>query len=107
MEEGLTHYSKPKLFIVDELGYLPLEQNEAHLFSQLVSHRHERGSRLLTSNRSVVDWGEVFGDPVVATATLDRLLHHSHIITIRGDSYRLKEKKRSGLYKPPVAEKQS
>ena len=107
LEERLTHYSKPKLLIVDELGYLPLEQNAAHLFFQLVSRRYERGSLLLTSNRSVGEWGEVFGDPVVATAILDRLLHHSHIITIRGDSYRLKEKKRSGLYKPPVAENQS
>ena len=106
LEERLAHYSKPKLLIVDELGYLPLEQNAAHLFFQLVSRRYERGSLLLTSNRSVGEWGEVFGDPVVATAILDRLLHHSHIITIRGDSYRLKEKKRSGLYKPPVAEKQ-
>jgi DNA replication protein DnaC len=66
-----------------------------------------RSSLLLTSNQSVGEWGEVFGDPVVATAILDRLLYHSHIITIRGNSYRLKEKKRSGLYKPPVAENQS
>jgi DNA replication protein DnaC len=99
-EERLMHYSKPKLLIVDELGYLPFEPDAAHLFFQLVSRRYERGSMLLTSNRSVGEWGEVFGDPVVATAILDRLLHHSHIITIRGDSYRLREKKRSGLYKP-------
>jgi DNA replication protein DnaC len=107
LEERLAHYSKPKLLVVDELGYLPLEQNAAHLFFQLVSRRYERGSLLLTSNRSVGEWGEVFGDPVVATAILDRLLHHSHVITLRGDSYRLREKKRSGLYKPPVAENQS
>ena len=105
LEERLAHYTKPKLLIIDELGYLPLEHNAAHLFFQLVSRRYERGSIMLTSNRSVGEWGEVFGDAVVATAILDRLLHHSHIITIRGDSYRLKEKKRSGLYKPPVAEK--
>ena len=105
LEERLAHYTKPKLLIVDELGYLPLEPNAAHLFFQLVSRRYERGSMLLTSNRSVGEWGEVFGDPVVATAILDRLLHHSHIITIRGDSFRLRDKKRSGLYKPPVAEK--
>jgi len=105
LEERLAHYTKPKLLIIDELGYLPLEQNAAHLFFQLVSRRYERGSIMLTSNRSVGEWGEVFGDAVVATAILDRLLHHSHIITIRGDSYRLKEKKRSGLYKPPLAEK--
>jgi DNA replication protein DnaC len=62
-----------------------------------VSRRYEKGAILLTSNRSVGEWGTVFGDPMVATAILDRLLHHSHVITIRGDSYRLKEKHRSGL----------
>lgn len=104
LEERLAHYTKPRLLIIDELGYLPLESNAAHLVFQLVSRRYERGSIMLTSNRSVGEWGDVFGDAVVATAILDRLLHHSHILTIRGDSYRLKEKKRSGLYKPPVAE---
>jgi transposase len=59
--------------------------------------KDERGSILLTSNRAVSEWGEVFGDPVVATAILDRLLHHRHVITIRGESYRLKEKRRAGL----------
>jgi DNA replication protein DnaC len=91
--------------IIDELGYLPFEPNAAHLFFQLVSRRYEKGAILLTSNRSVGEWGTVFGDPVVATAILDRLLHHSHVITIRGDSYRLKEKRRSGLvHKGPAAE---
>jgi DNA replication protein DnaC len=99
LEDKLTHYGKPKLLIIDELGYLPFEANAAHLFFQLVSRRYERGSLLITSNRSVGEWGTVFGDPVVATAILDRLLHHSHVITIRGDSYRLREKRRSGLIK--------
>jgi DNA replication protein DnaC len=97
LEEKLLHYSKPKLLIVDELGYLPFEPNAAHLFFQLVSRRYERGSILVTSNRSVSEWGTVFGDAVVATAILDRLLHHSHVITIRGDSYRLRAKRRAGL----------
>jgi len=97
LEEKLLHYSKPKLLIVDELGYLPFEANAAHLFFQLVSRRYERGSILVTSNRSVSEWGSVFGDAVVATAILDRLLHHSHVITIRGDSYRLRAKRRAGL----------
>jgi len=97
LEEKLTHYAKPKLLIVDELGYLPFEPDAAHLFFQLVSRRYERGAMLVTSNRAVGEWGSVFGDPVVATAILDRLLHHSHVITIRGDSYRLREKRRSGL----------
>jgi DNA replication protein DnaC len=100
LEERLAHWSKPKLLIIDELGYLPFEPNAAHLFFQLVSRRYERGSLLVTSNRSVSEWGNVFSDPVVATAILDRLLHHSHVITIRGESYRLREKRRSGLLKP-------
>jgi len=97
LEERLAHYAKPKLLIVDELGYLPFETSAAHLFFQLVSRRYERGSLLVTSNRAVGEWGTVFGDPVVATAILDRLLHHSHVITIRGDSYRLREKRRAGV----------
>ncbi len=97
LEERLSQYAKPKLLIVDELGYLPLEKNAAHLFFQLVSRRYGRGAMLLTTNRSVEEWGEVFGDTVLATAILDRLLHHSHVITIHGESYRLREKRRSGL----------
>jgi len=113
LEERLSFYAKPKLLIVDELGYLPLEPNAAHLFFQLVARRYERGSLLITSNRAIGEWGSVFSDPVVATAILDRLLHHSHVITIRGDSYRLREKRRSGLIKaaalpePPGASSQA
>jgi DNA replication protein DnaC len=102
LEDRLTHFGKPKLLISDELGYLPFEPNAAHLFFQLVSRRYERGSMLITSNRAVGEWGTVLGDPIVATAILDRLLHHSHVITIRGDSYRLREKRRSGLLKAPA-----
>ena len=102
LEERLGFFAKPKLLIIDELGYLPFETNAAHLFFQLISRRYERGSVLITSNRSVGEWGSVFGDPVVATAILDRLLHHSQVITIRGDSYRLREKRRSGLIKLPA-----
>ncbi len=99
LEEQLAHYAKPKLLIVDELGDLPLEEDAAHLFFQLVARRYERGGFLVTSNRPVVEWGRVFGDAVVATAILDRMLHHSHVITIRGESYRLREKRRSGLFR--------
>jgi len=100
LEDRLTFFVKPKLLIVDELGYLPLEPHAAHLFFQLVSRRYERGSLLVTSNRGVGEWGNVFGDNVVAAAILDRLLHHSTVVAIRGDSYRLREKRRSGLVKP-------
>src|SRR6266566_4501435 len=104
LEERLAQFAKPRLLIIDELGYLPFEPNAAHLFFQLVSRRYERGSMLITSNRSIGEWGTVFGDAVVATAILDRLLHHSHVLTIRGNSYRLREKRRTGLLKaPPIA----
>ena len=103
LDEKLMALAKPKLLIVDELGYLPLEPDAAHLFFQLVSRRYETGAMLITSNRSVAEWGTVFADPVVATAILDRMLHHSHVLTIRGDSYRLRAKRRSGLFKAPLA----
>ena len=104
LEDKLRYYGKPKLLIIDELGYLPFAANAAHLFFQLVARRYERGSVLVTSNRSVTEWGEVFGDHVVAAAILDRLLHHSHVITARGDSYRLKDKRRAGLVTPRPAD---
>ena len=103
LEERLLALSKPRLLIVDELGYLPLEPQAAHLFFQLVSRRYEKGAMLITSNRNVGEWGTVFADPVVATAILDRLLHHSHVVTIRGESYRLRAKRRSGLLQKPIA----
>jgi DNA replication protein DnaC len=99
LEDRLVFFAKPKLLVVDELGYLPLESQAAHLFFQLVSRRYERGSLLVTSNRGVGEWGTVFGDTVVAAAILDRLLHHSTVVSIRGESYRLREKRRSGLVK--------
>jgi DNA replication protein DnaC len=100
LDERITFYAKPKLLIVDELGYLPFEKEAAHVFFQLVARRYERGAIMLTSNRSVGEWGDVFGDAVVATAILDRLLHHSHVLTIRGESYRLREKRRAGVFRP-------
>jgi DNA replication protein DnaC len=77
LDEKLLNLAKARLLIVDELGYLPLEPDAAHLFFQLVSRRYETGAMLITSNRSLSEWGTVFADPVVATAILDRLLHHS------------------------------
>lgn len=97
IEEKLKQLARPKLLIVDEIGYLPLERLGANLFFQLVSRRYERGSILITSNQSLTGWGQVFGDQVIATAILDRLLHHSTIVNIKGDSYRLKEKRKAGL----------
>jgi DNA replication protein DnaC len=98
--EKLTEFSKPRLLIIDELGYLPFERRSAHLFFKLVARRYEKGSLLITTNQRVSDWGTVFGDEVLATAILDRLLHHSHTLMITGESYRLKEKRKSGLVRP-------
>jgi DNA replication protein DnaC len=97
LAEQLAFYAKPKLLIVDELGYLPFEKRSAHLFFQLVVRRYERGSMLVTTNQAVTQWGQVFGDEMIAAAILDRLLHHSHTLLIQGESYRLKQKKRAGL----------
>ena len=96
LEEKLKQLVQPKLLILDEIGYLPLDRLGANLFFQLVSRRYERGSILLTSNQSLTGWGQVFGDQIIATALLDRLLH-STIINIKGESYRLKEKRKAGL----------
>lgn len=90
LADKLTFYAKPKLLVVDALGYLPFEKRSAHLFFQLVDRRYERGSMLVTTNKPVTQWGEVFGDDVLAAAVLDRLLHHSHALLIKGESYRLK-----------------
>jgi DNA replication protein DnaC len=95
--DQLAFFAKPKLLIIDELGYLPLERASAHLFFQLVARRYEKGSILLTTNQPVTEWGQVFGDETIAAAILDRLLHHSHTLVIKGESYRLKSKKRAGL----------
>jgi DNA replication protein DnaC len=97
LAERVTFFSKPKLLIVDELGYLPFEKRSAHLFFQLVARRYERGSLLVTTNQMVSQWGGVFGDDVLAAAILDRLLHHSHTLMINGESFRLRQKKKSGL----------
>ena len=78
------------LLIVDEIGDLPITPGGANLFFQLVNARYEKGAMILTSNRGFAEWGEVFGDPVVATALLDRLLHHAVVIQIEGASYRLR-----------------
>lgn len=100
LNERLAFYSKPKLLIVDELGYLTFEKRTAHLLFQLVDKRYENGSMLITSNLSVTQWGGMFSDEVTAAAMLDRLLHHSHILNIKGDSYRLKNKRKAGTIAP-------
>jgi DNA replication protein DnaC len=100
LEEKLKFYNMPRLLIIDEIGYLPIERQGANLFFQLISRRYEKGPMVLTSNQSFGAWAEVFGDRVIATAILDRILHHSITLNIRGNSYRLKDKLKSGLVRP-------
>lgn len=97
LDKQLQLLGYPRVLVLDEIGYLPLTREDASLFFQLVAKRYERAPTILTSNKSFLDWGEVFGDPVLATAILDRLLHHATTINIKGESFRLKEKRRAGL----------
>jgi DNA replication protein DnaC len=101
LERRLRVYLAPKVLVIDEMGYLPLDSVGATIFFQLVSARYERGSIILTSNKSYGEWGSIFGDPIIATAILDRLLHHSTTVNIRGESYRLKERRKAGLLSNP------
>jgi len=88
----------PALLVIDEIGYFPMSKEDAHHFFQVISKRYERGATIVTSNLVFSQWNTIFAnDKVVTTAILDRLLHHSHVINILGDSYRLKEKKDSGM----------
>ncbi|MCL4310284.1 MAG: IS21-like element helper ATPase IstB [Actinobacteria bacterium] len=97
LERQLQQLTYPKVLILDEMGYLPMSREDASLFFRLLSRRYEKASIVITSNKSFTDWGEIFGDHVMATAILDRLLHHSTVISIKGDSYRLREKKKAGM----------
>lgn len=101
LDRRMRVYLAPKVLVIDEMGYLPMDELGATIFFQLVSARYERSSIILTSNKSYGDWGSIFGDPIIATAILDRLLHHSTTINIRGESYRLKDRRRAGLLTRP------
>jgi len=92
LESRLRHYSKYKLLIIDEIGYLPIDKLGANLFFQLIARRYEKNSTIITTNQPFSKWAEVFDDSVIAAAILDRLLHHSTIINITGKSYRTKDK---------------
>jgi DNA replication protein DnaC len=91
LKERIRFYTRNALLIIDEIGYLPLQSGGANLFFQLINARYERGAMILTSNRGFGEWADIFGDPVVASALLDRLLHHAIVIAIEGNSYRLRE----------------
>lgn len=100
LERRLRVYLAPRLLIIDEFGVWPYDRAAATALFTLISARYERGSIILTANKGFGEWGDVLGDNVIATAILDRLLHHSHVINIRGESYRLREKKRAGVLAP-------
>lgn len=97
VERQLQQYVYPRVLIIDEMGYLPMSRDEAGLYFRLLTRRYEKASLIVTSNKSFVDWGEIFNDQVLATAILDRLLHHCTTVNIKGESYRLKEKRKAGL----------
>ncbi len=96
----------PSLLIIDEIGYLPMNKDQANLFFQVIVKRYEKGSIILTSNLSFGQWDETFaGNTALTSAMLDRILHHSHVIQIKGDSYRLREKRKAGIVQPVAADK--
>lgn len=100
LQDEITKLGRIPLLIIDEVGYIPFEAESANLFFQLVSARYERASLIVTSNKPFGRWGEVFGDDVVAAAMIDRLIHHAEVISLKGDSYRLKDR---DLGRPPTA----
>ncbi|AHI32916.1 ATPase AAA [Marinobacter salarius] len=106
LDRQLQQLTYPKVLVLDEIGYLPMTREEASLFFRLINRRYERASTILTSNKSFMDWGEVFGDQVIATAILDRLLHHSTTLNIKGESYRLKDKRKAGLVPGTTAQQE-
>lgn len=91
LETRLKHYNKYKLLIIDEIGYLPIDEDDAKLFFQLIDMRYEKKSTIFTTNANFKSWGEIFQDPKLANAILDRILHHASVVNIIGKSYRLKD----------------
>jgi len=104
MRRKMAHLRKCRLLILDEIGYRTLDRQATTCLFQLISERYERASMILTSNKSYGEWGAIFQDNVIASAILDRLLHHSHTINIKGESYRLKDKRKAGVWTQPPTE---
>jgi len=97
LKRRLTWLRKPHVLVVDEVGYEPLTPEQANLFFQVVNARYENGSMILTTNKPFGAWAETMRDEAIASATLDRLLHHAHALVLKGDSYRMKDRIRSGV----------
>ena len=100
LERTLRNLCRSRLLILDEIGYLPWDRQMAHLFFRIVENRYERASTVFTSNKAYSEWGEVLGDPVLAAAVLDRILHHSTTVNIRGESCRLRVRRKAGTPTP-------
>ena len=96
LKRKLSWFRKPHVLLIDEVGYEPLSPEQAHVFFQLINTRYEWGSIIMTSNKSISKWAELMSDEAVATAMLDRLLHHSHTISLNADSYRMKDRLKVG-----------
>lgn len=92
LQETIEKYTRYPLMIIDELGFIPIDKQIANLFFQLISRKYEQSSIIVTSNKPLKQWGDIFNDDVIAAAIVDRLVHHSHIFRIEGTSYRAKEK---------------
>jgi len=97
LKNKLTWFGKPHVLLIDEVGYENLSAEQASLFFQLINTRYEHGSIILTSNKPFGKWGEIMADDAIATATLDRLLHHSQVVSLKGDSYRMKDRMKIGV----------
>lgn len=100
LKRKLVWLRKPHVLVIDEVGYEALTQEEANLFFQVVNTRYERCSIILTTNKPFGRWAEMMADEAIATATLDRLLHHAHILSLKGDSYRMKDRLKAGVVDP-------
>ena len=104
LERRWKVYLRPALLVIDEVGYVQLDRQETELLFRLVSERYEHGSIILTSNKYFSDWGELLSDDILATALLDRLLHHAHVVNIRGQTYRLRDRLKAGVQPVPPAD---
>lgn len=93
LEARMKFFAKYKVLVIDEIGYMPIDKDSANLFFQLIARRYEKHCTIITTNMVFSKWGEIFGSPTLANAVLDRLLHHSQVISIKGPSYRLKDKR--------------
>jgi DNA replication protein DnaC len=100
LEAELRRLERYGLIVVDEVGYLPLERQAANLLFALVSRRYERGSIIVTSNRSFDQWGDILGDAMIAAALIDRLVHHATLVTLKGKSYRLRQRTDPAIPRP-------